>query len=125
MEFTEWIPELRRTLQALSRPATDQRRLFPSLVCVADELALDFDDALRAAGEGASVLFTAEQSTALARLNSRLDELSGSDAGEFWTDAALSSDPRWNCIRSLARDALRAFAWPEEQPAPGTRTYVR
>ncbi len=37
---------------------------------------------------------------------------------DFWTDEALSSDPRWEEVRTLAQAALVTCGWPNEIPPP-------
>lgn len=44
--------------------------------------------------------------------------MSGSLNADFWTDEALSSDPRWEEVRTLAKAALVSFGWPIEMPPP-------
>jgi hypothetical protein len=61
---------------------------------------------------------TQEQATRLDTLDDYLSALSGADHAEFWTDAALASDPRWEEVRTQAAAALAAFGWPKEAPPP-------
>jgi hypothetical protein len=42
--------------------------------------------------------------------------MSGSPSSDLWTDEALSSDPRWEEVRTLAKAALVSFGWPIEIP---------
>ena len=39
-------------------------------------------------------------------------------SNDFWTVEALSSDPRWEEVRNLAKQALTAFNWTIEVPPP-------
>ncbi|WP_437731634.1 hypothetical protein [Sorangium sp. So ce1335] len=41
------MTRLKWSIQALAAPAFEQIRLFPRFVCVADELAIDVEEALR------------------------------------------------------------------------------
>ena len=118
------IAELRRCVQALAQPALVQVSLFPEFAVVGDELALQFDDALRA--YSASGL-TAEPSQlqSLKQLDDYLAELSGPENERFWLDrTVLFSDARWHRIRDLARAVLASFNWPDETPPRDGATYV-
>lgn len=72
----------------------------------ADELALEFSDALSAARGD---LDDAVVEAAL-RLDGYLSEISGQANAELWTIAALGEAPQWARIRQLARDLLRCMA---------------
>jgi hypothetical protein len=115
--------ELRRCVQALAQPATIQVSLFPDFVCVCDELALEFDAALRAFRATNAVMSPSEE-TSLVALDAYLDELSGPENQELWDTARLESDVRWERIRVLARAILTAFSWPDEVPAKNGAIYV-
>jgi hypothetical protein len=52
----------------------------------------------------------------LSRLDDFLNEMSTPYYSDFWTDEALSSDPRWEQVRTLAKAALVSFGWPIEIP---------
>ncbi|MGH6816165.1 MAG: hypothetical protein ACREC6_10705 [Hyphomicrobiaceae bacterium] len=117
------LDELRRSLQAPALPADVQRSLFPSLVCVADELALDFDDWRRIAT--ARHKFTTDRLSALASVDALLSQTSGRKNAELWTDAALADHPCWQDVRERARQTLRAFGWKVEMPPKNRATYIR
>lgn len=59
------------TVQALAQPADVQVRLYPSFVAVADELALDHDEAQRAFLRAAQGELTYEQLEALLSSDTR------------------------------------------------------
>ncbi len=113
--------QLRWALQALAAPAEQQLQLFPSFVCVPDELALEFDQWLRAVA--AEATFTAEQQVVLARLDERISAWSGPAHPEVWTTTALATHPVWSDFRALACEALAAFGWPADLP-PSNRAGV-
>ena len=101
------LQELKWSLQALALPTAAQRDLFPDFVCVADELALDFDAWFAAAsGQGG---LSAGQHAALSGVNNLLSEMSGASRSDHWTVPALEADPFWQDARRRAKLALDAF----------------
>lgn len=124
MKAPDQLAEVRRCVQALARPADEQRELFPYFVCVPDELVLDLDEALRAVGGLESEAFLPDESAVLAKLNGLIGRLSGDANAELWLNEALSADPRWENIRAHARDVLHVFEWPDERPPASDASYV-
>jgi hypothetical protein len=115
--------ELRRCVQALAQPAAVQISLFPDFAIVGDELALQFDEALRAYRTSEPV--GAVQRGSLNDLDDYLATLSGPEDEHFWLDrTALASDVRWQRVRDLARAVLAAFNWPDGPPLRDGATYV-
>lgn len=110
------LDQLRWALQALAAPADQQVQLFPSFVCIPDELVLDFDQWFRATTRNAE--FSSEQQTALAQLDESIAAWSGPAHADVWLEAALATHPAWFDFRSLARDALASFGWLVELPPP-------
>jgi hypothetical protein len=114
--------QLRFALQALAMSAEVQLSLFPEFVCRADELALDFGDAIRLPlGD-----LTGQQASALRAIEIEIAARSRGGArftAEFWTDGALRSSPDWVLLRRLGAAALTAFGWPVAEPPrdPGSR----
>ena len=118
------IEATRCCVQALAQPAQAQLGLFPSFVLAGEEMALEFDDALRAFQE-AAMPATEDQATCLTDLDRYLDQLSTPANEEFWLEpSSLCSDPRWEKVRELARAVLLAFGWPNETPRRNGVTYV-
>lgn len=116
--------ELRRCVQALAQPGAIQMSLFPDFACVGDELALEFEDAMRTFWETQATLSPSEAAS-LSALDTYLNELSGPQNEEFWTDISLlESDVRWERVRVLARAVRGTFGWPDEVPAKDGATYV-
>lgn len=111
-------------VQALAQPADVQPTLFPTVVVVADELALDFDDQRRLAEAHVSGSWSLDQRAAIAALDRELTEMSGPDKPELWSDRGCLDHPRWAVVRQLARAALAAFNWPDEPPPSGRAVYV-
>ncbi|MFN3209700.1 MAG: hypothetical protein ACE369_12025 [Roseovarius sp.] len=66
-----------RCLQALSKDAAQQRQLYPEFVHLADELVLDFDQALDVAGRG-----ILDRNPDLAALDALIDSKGG--LSEYW-----------------------------------------
>jgi hypothetical protein len=92
-------------------------------VCVPDELALDFEDAMRRSAEWLAHLPDA-QTRPLQALNSFLEASSGANHADLWDNDSLACDPRWDEIRELARDFLRACKWPDVVPPPNGAIYL-
>ena len=111
------LQHLRRSLQLLASPAQIQLNHFPAgWVVLTDEMALDFD----AWAERISSYWklSQEQLARLTELDEFLNKMSNSSNSDFWSDEALSSDPRWEEVRLLAQTALVACGWPNEIPPP-------
>ncbi len=111
---------LRESVQALAQPPEAQRALFPDFVVLGDELALDFDEALRAHRRDADPP-SPHQAAALGELDDHLSALSGPAHLDFWEDP---SDPRWEHVRALAARVLDAFGWPHAPPPRNGAVYV-
>lgn len=120
----EPLSELRRAVQGLAQPASTQQALFPDFACVGDELAIELENALLWL-RGAGVTLTPDQERALDALDRCLDDLSGPANEAFWVEpSALALDPRWETIRTLARDVLSNFEWSNETPPLNGAVYV-
>lgn len=116
--------ELMRSLQALAQPVEVQRSLFPDFVCVPDELALDFEQALKAARHEIAHLWSGPQSIALEVLDREIESVSGQNYPEIWIEPDSLSHPQWEKFRVLATSALAEFNWPINPPPPNGATYV-
>jgi len=114
---------LERAVLALAQPADVQLSLFPDFVCKADELALDFEEALDGFFGFEGEIGECE------RINlNALDRLILSKSGKanesFWTDEALLSHPTWDEIRVAAKSAVAAFGWELRRPPPSGAIYI-
>ncbi len=110
-------------LQALAMPAEVQLTLEPDGTNKADELALNFDDVFGMNRSGRFPL-TPKQTRALNSVDAALEDMSGPKP--FWTEEALRTAGEWENVRSLAKEALRAFRWPIEVPQIGhVYTYTK
>jgi hypothetical protein len=115
------------SIQALAMDAEVQRSLFPTFVCKADELALDYSDWSRVARSLFASEWSGDQLKALGAIDIRLDAMSrgGSEFDEeLWSEDALTSRPQWDELRSLARAALVQLGWSVEAPPFGRSAYV-
>lgn len=112
------IERLVDTLRALAAPAEEQLARFPDFVVKADELALDFDDALRLVMDCPQIRLEPEQEHALERLDDTLERMSGEANAPLWTEGALRERDEWARVRRLARAALAALGHPADLPPP-------
>ncbi|KRS12050.1 hypothetical protein XM53_13415 [Roseovarius atlanticus] len=106
-------------LQALSQDAAQQRQLYPDFVHLADELVLDFDQALDVAGR--DIL---DRNPDLAALDALIDSKGG--LSDYWSDEALEGSTFWQEIRARARNALTNRDLPVAMPGtpPSGMYYV-
>ena len=119
------IERLIHSLQALAAPADVQLARFPDFAAKADELALDYADALRLAADCPQVLLEPGQRHALDRLDGYLDRMSGAANAALWTEGAVRSSPEWEEVRALARAGLAALGAADDLPPPGGAVYAR
>jgi len=110
-------PDLIWSLRALAQNASVQRELYPDFVVVADELVLDYYDALTKYKEKSQF-----QHADLEVLDAHIASKSG--ILEFWTDEALDRSAFWNVIRQQAKQALKARDLSMFAPHASTSTYV-
>lgn len=109
-----WVlGELRKCLHALSLDGDRALSCAPPGSCRADELALDYDNFLSAAMGSFEKEFTPDQVAALRRVDELLSAMSGHSHEDLWTDEAVRSHPRWQEVRSEARQAVEVLGWQE------------
>src|SRR5260370_2496967 len=111
------LKQLRLTLQLLASPPQAQLSHFPAhtvVVVLTDEMALDLEHWVQCVPTYWKL--SQEQTAKLTTLDDFLDKMSTSLNRAFWRDEALSTDPRWEEVRSLAKEALDSFGWPSEVP---------
>ncbi|MEI1279640.1 hypothetical protein V6Z05_15025 [Leptospira venezuelensis] len=116
---------LKYALQALAQSAETQSRLFPDFVCIADELALDFDNAYQAVKSDLDNTLNKEQIKLLEEINSILDQNSGDISAQHSTSEALISDPMWMILRVRALATLESFNWHDIPPPSDFYRFVR
>lgn len=110
-------------VRALAQDADTQMTLYPHFTCVADELALDFDEHRRKL-TGTDYTLSEEQAVVIEQLDNRIASISGPNNERFWTDGALKAAPEWNEIRLLARSVLREMGWPDAPPPANRALYI-
>src|SRR5262245_44591196 len=104
--------ELAASLKALASEPSDQLALFPESITKAGDLAVRFEDSLRAVREDFLGALSRAQADALDALSVRLTIISR-DGAEFdadvWTDEAVRTSAHWRDVRALAQAALDTF----------------
>jgi hypothetical protein len=111
------LDQFRRSLQLLAAEPQDQVAHFPiQFFSVSEEIALEFDNWAKAVPTFWEL--TSEQENRLFVLDEFLEEMSGEQNENLWTDQALFSDPHWNKVRLLAKKVLASFGWQKEVPPP-------
>jgi hypothetical protein len=113
------------SVRALAQPAEIQKRVYPEFVCVADELALEFEEHYRRLlkTHGPSVL-AAHQLEQFERIDRQLQAMSGPERLRFWNNEALEELSEWSVVRTLAKNALRTMGWSQEPPPLDRAIYV-
>lgn len=115
------MSQLLKSVRRAALPAEEQIASFPNGVAIEDEIAIDFDSYCQWALEGYQApKLSNEQRTSLLALNTRLDEMSGQQNADLWTDDALRTRAEWEQVRSDARKILDVFGWSmsEESKEP-------
>ncbi|MEI1280616.1 hypothetical protein V6Z05_19955 [Leptospira venezuelensis] len=125
LPITEKLILLKYALQALAQSAEIQNKLFPDFVCIADELALDFDNAYQAVKNDLGNTLNEEQTKLLDEIDSILDQNSGDINAQHWTIEALASDIMWIRLRIRALATLDSFNWPNIPPPSDFYKFVR
>ncbi len=107
--------QLEKAVRVAALPACQQINSFPPNVDIPFEIADDFDNWCRwvLGGKDAPEL-TNEQRSCLIALNRRLDEMSGEENADLWTEDALRCRPEWEEVREDARRILELFGWAIE-----------
>lgn len=107
--------QLKKAVRVAALPAHRQIESFPPSVDIPFEIADEFDNWCRWALRGAHApQLTDQQRSALIALDKRLDEMSGEEHAELWSEDALRSRPEWDEVRDEAREILDLFGWAIE-----------
>jgi len=122
---------LLQSLQLLAADYEQQVKAFPEYVHVPDEIALTFDDtyalvdSLKSEG-----LVTSVQDNKLKQIDMLLETMSHDE--NVWTCEVLRTSSQWEEVRRLARETLRAFHTPRQNPnlfwlhyVPDQKAHVR
>jgi len=105
------------SVRAICQPAHVQSQLFPDFVCVAEELALEFEEwHRRFRCAGASERMTPGQFQLVEEIDAQLMRMSGGDHDELWTDDALANSEEWKKIREAAETLVREMKWSNSPP---------
>lgn len=113
----DWVKkQLRTSLQLLASEGQDQIYHYPPGVDIIGELFSDYE--VHASAINTYWEISPHQSTQLALLLDFFDGLDNPATVDFWTVEALTSDPRWDEVRSIAKKVLHSFNWPVEVPLP-------
>ncbi len=113
----DWVAEqLRLWLQLLASQAQDQVNHFPPHCDIIGELAMDYTHFAEAIHTYWAL--SQEQTQRLMVLRDFLLLQDIPPNTEFWEEEALFSDPRWEEVRHLAKQALLSLDWPIEVPIP-------
>ena len=131
IENKQHLNMLLQSLQLLATDYEQQVKAFPEYVHVPDEIALTFDDtyalidSLKQDG-----LITATQNEKLRQIDTLLEKMSQDE--NAWTCEALRTLPQWEDVRRLARETLKAFHTPPQNPdlfwlhyVPDQKAHVR
>lgn len=111
----DWVAlQLRIYLQVLACESQHQINHFPPGVDIIGELYMDYLNYSEFIGTYWEL--SHDQVTRLAVLLDYFSSLNHPATADFWTVEALRSDPRWEHVRILAKQALTAFKWPIEVP---------
>jgi hypothetical protein len=107
---------LKHALQPLALSAETQLRLLPDSVCIADELALDFDHWCSTVLSNDGADLSDQQKYVLERLDHQLKHMSDDTNSQLWTSKSICNSSEWEQIRIQAQAALDAFGWMLEIP---------
>jgi hypothetical protein len=112
------------SLQTLAAEYNTQKNSFPSFVCLADELALTFDDRFYSVDEYVKYSFIdSEQMAKLQIINSELERMTREKT--LWANEALRKNEDWKNIRILAKQALNALNVEQRPPDLSWITYIK
>lgn len=103
------VEELIRTLRNLAAPASIQILYLERLGTApgADELGLEFDDALKALGHQRLRARFFNAAPGVSAVDSALTAMSGVEHEHLWTTEALTHRAEWVRVRELSAEALK------------------
>ena len=105
------VEKLVTSLRALAASSEAQLARFPEVACKANELALDFADALLMVSDCPQVLLTGRQRQTLQRIDDQLLRMSGEANVHLWLDSALGDSDEWAAVRQMAVEALMELGY--------------
>jgi hypothetical protein len=110
------MERLKFAVQAITQPFEIQKQLFPEFVCVADELALEWEMAMDDLRFQSGNVLTENQKSAIENLDKYMESISGSAHIQYWCDEALHYSLEWKTMRKLAYKILVEMGWKQEIP---------
>ncbi len=124
-EQQQFLQMVTESLQLMAAKYDDQIRALPEFVHRPDEVALIFEDCIPLAEQLVDAGVVAPDALSRMRhINDLLKGYSGGRAQDFWTTEAMKDDPRWEQLRSLARDAILSLGQSVRSPALDWVSYV-
>ena len=74
----------------------------------------------------AQALISSQQKLAVEAVDATITRFSTPENSQLFCEAeALARDPRWEEIRSLAKEVCRVFGWTLETPNKSNAVYIR
>jgi hypothetical protein len=119
------MERLKFAVQAIALPFEIQKQLFPEFVCVADELASEWEMAMDNLRSWSGNTLSENQKAAIENLDKYMESISGSAHIQYWCDEALRYSMEWKTMRELAYKILFEMEWKQEIPPITTdRIYI-
>jgi len=109
--------DLYQALQLLASAYTEQTRALPDYICLADELALLYSDALLLPHD-----LNPTQTAKLHELDAQLEAMS--QQIELWHDESLQNGAEWQAVRHLANEALQLLGLAKATPQLETVSFI-
>ena len=126
MKFEEQFGQLVDMLRVVAADAEAQIAVHPTFVVVADEIALNYDDALQVAlGHGLADVVGAELCEAMVAIERTFASFSGPGQPHLWSLDGLRTAPIWERQRHAARDVLARLRIEASPLRLNGITYVR
>lgn len=111
----ETLTRLQRILQALATSGENQQVLFPELVVLGKELALEFDACYQLLlAQAPEAAMPPEALVLLSEIDRVFNRMA--DAREHVWSGDADRESEWAPVRDLAGRALERLEWPEEEP---------
>jgi hypothetical protein len=117
------LEKLKYCAQAIAQPTQIQVTLFPSFVIIADQLALDWEEATIAFSRS-DITLTMAQRSAMQKLDDYMGSVSGPDFPHVWIDEGWYATEEWKMMRELATQFLLEMNWSVECPPSSNDIYV-
>ncbi|MBP5107381.1 MULTISPECIES: hypothetical protein [Pseudomonas] len=117
------LSKLKWIIQALAIPASEQVRLFPTFINVADGLALIWEDVLEAL-EVFREMVSAGALLEIQNLDENILSISGESNSQIWTKNSLYDSVLWEEIRGLAAGVAKKMNWPISSPGSAEGIYI-